>query len=582
MLTALVRLHSALQEVRLPLALPGVEEQRADRAELVTQLEDYLIPRVTTMDGPLLAVVGGSTGAGKSTLVNSIVGRRVTESGVLRPTTRSPVLVHHPADAGWFGQDRLLPELVRVDRPTNDPAALQLVASDAVPHGLAVLDAPDVDSVDASNRALAAELLAAGDLWLFVTSAARYADQVPWELLRQAAERSTSVAVVLDRTDPDDAGTVATHLARMLASRGLKDCPLFTVPETTLTDDGLLPPGAVDDLHAWLRALAADADGRAAVAIRTVLGTIRTLGGRSHLLAGGVQAQIAAAARLRESVAAAYAESVVAARAATADGTMVRGEVLARWTEFVGSGELLRSLEERVGWLRDRLLNAVRGRPQTAELVARSVAVGLGSVLVEHAEVAAGRAAAAWRGDPAGVSLLAEAAARGDDLGRATPTARREAQALAREWQDGLTRMVRAEGSDTRSTTRYLTVGIDGLAVALSVVVLSQSGGTLAVESPSAAPGAGAVAQRLLDAVFGEQAVRSMASRARGDLDRRVEALLTREGARHQAVLDDLGLVPAAPEHLREAARRVDDLRFRSTRGTGGGHGDAVPARPTP
>jgi len=272
---------------------------------------------------------------------------------------------------------------------------------------------------------------------------------------------------------------------------------------------------------------------------------------------------------------------------------MVRGEVLARWTEFVGSGELLRSLEERVGWLRDRLLNAVRGRPQTAELVARSVAVGLESVLVEHAEVAAGRAAAAWRGDPAGVRLLQDASARGEDLGRATPTARREAQALARDWQDALTRMVRAEGSDTRSTTRYLTVGIDGLAVALSMVVLSHTGGSLAVGSTAGAgagagagaeagPAAGAVALRLLEAVFGEQAVRSMASRARGDLDRRVEALLAREGARHQSVLDDLGLVPAAPEHLREAARRVDDLRFRSTRGAAGGAGDTAPAAPTP
>ena len=33
------------------------------------------------------------------------------------------------------------------------------------------------------------QLLAAADLWLFVTSAARYADQVPWDFLRKAAER---------------------------------------------------------------------------------------------------------------------------------------------------------------------------------------------------------------------------------------------------------------------------------------------------------------------------------------------------------------------------------------------------------
>ena len=37
------------------------------------------------------------------------------------------------------------------------------------------------------------------------------------------------------------------------------------------------------------------------------------------------------------------------------DGSLLRGEVLARWQEFVGTGELLRTLQDRVGRLRDRL-----------------------------------------------------------------------------------------------------------------------------------------------------------------------------------------------------------------------------------
>jgi len=98
MVAALVRLRAALQSATLPLGLPGVDEQRAARDEMVDQLEDYVIPRIVTLEAPLLTVVGGSTGAGKSTLVNSLVGAVVTESGVLRPTTRSPVLVCHPAD----------------------------------------------------------------------------------------------------------------------------------------------------------------------------------------------------------------------------------------------------------------------------------------------------------------------------------------------------------------------------------------------------------------------------------------------------------------------------------------------------
>src|SRR5690606_21617084 len=156
------------------------------------------------------------------------------------PTTMSPVLVHHPDDGHWFGQDRLLPELERVSGSTNDPGALQLVPSESVPQGLAILDAPDIDSVEERNRTLAAQLLAAADLWLFVTSAARYADQVPWDFLKAASERSAAVAIVLDRTADEALETVATHLARMLAARGLKDSPLFTVPERPVSDEGLL------------------------------------------------------------------------------------------------------------------------------------------------------------------------------------------------------------------------------------------------------------------------------------------------------------------------------------------------------
>ena len=74
---------------------------------------------------------------------------------------------------------------------------------DALPPGLALLDAPDVDSVVETNRELAGQLLAAADLWLFVTTAARYADAVPWDLLRTAQERGTALAVVLDRVPPE-------------------------------------------------------------------------------------------------------------------------------------------------------------------------------------------------------------------------------------------------------------------------------------------------------------------------------------------------------------------------------------------
>jgi predicted GTPase len=558
MLTALVRLRSALQAARLPLDVPGVEDQRAAQREMVDQLEDYVIPRLTTIEAPLLTVVGGSTGAGKSTLVNSLVGRRVTEPGVLRPTTRSPVLVHHPDDAGWFGQERLLPDLERVTRSTVDPGALQVVASDTVPAGLAILDAPDVDSVEERNRTLAAQLLAAADLWLFVTSAARYADQVPWDYLRQAADRSTAVAIVLDRTPADAVQTVSTHLARMLASRGLKDSPLFVVTEGPVSEEGLLPPDAVADIRGWLESLAEDSDARARVVKQTLEGAIRTLTRRAHGVADAGAEQVTAVQRLRADVDKAYDEAVAAIDTASADGTLLRGEVLARWQEFVGTGELLKTLENRVGWVRDKLVNAIKGKPQQADRVTVAVESGLETLILEHAEAAAERAAGSWQSMTAGRTLLADA---GEDLGRASRDLRRQAERSVRDWQQDVLEMVRTEGADKRTSARFLAYGVNGLSVALMVVVFAHTAGLTGAEA-GIAGGSAVLGQKLLEAVFGDQAVRSLAERSRVALEARVETLLDAERARYLDLLDSLELDEETPELVRDAARRVDDLRF--------------------
>lgn len=562
MVTELVRLRQALQDVSLPLDLAGIDAARKTRTELMDQLEDYVIPRMMTIDAPLLAVVGGSTGAGKSTLVNSLVGSRVTTPGLLRPTTRSPVLVHHPADGHWFGQDRLLPELERVQHATNDPKALQLVASESMPAGLAILDAPDVDSVEEQNRLLAAQLLAAADLWIFVTSAARYADQVPWEFLKAAAERSTAVAVVLDRTPADAVQTVATHLARMLAARGLKDSPLFIVHEGVVSEQGLLPASNVAEVRAWLDMLADDASARHAVVTQTLDGAVRALTFNVHPIADAAAGQAGALGQLRSDAESAYDAALRAVMTATSDGTMMRGEVLARWQEFVGTGELLKSLEDKVGRIRDRMVNAVKGKPQQAERVSVAVESGLELLILEQAEAAAERAQAAWQQTEAGRGLLADAPG---DLGRASRALRSKAERAVRDWQQDVVEMVRGEGGGKKTTARFLAYGVNGLGVALMVVVFANTAGLTGAEV-GIAGGTAVVGQKLLEAVFGDQAVRDLAARARSALEARVGALLAEEQARFTGVLDVLAVDAEAGDRLRQAARRVDDVRYSAQR----------------
>src|SRR4029078_12750713 len=93
-------------------------------ALLLAELADYLLPRLRQMDAPLLMVVGGSTGAGKSTLVNSLIRVALAPAGVLRPTTRAPVLACHPDDQRWFEDDRILPGLSRTTGGPAGPGSL--------------------------------------------------------------------------------------------------------------------------------------------------------------------------------------------------------------------------------------------------------------------------------------------------------------------------------------------------------------------------------------------------------------------------------------------------------------------------
>ncbi|WP_159792261.1 dynamin family protein [Puerhibacterium puerhi] len=579
---ALDALRARLAALRLPLETPGAAAARTDRARAVDQLDDYLLPRLRAARAPLLVVVGGSTGAGKSTLVNSVLGEHVSAPGVLRPTTRAPVLVHHPLDARWFTTDRVLPGLARVSggarAGATDPAppadagspaadaagarvppsrSLRLVASDALPQGLALLDAPDIDSVETANRELAAQLLGAADLWLFVTTAARYADAVPWGLLQQAAARHAQVALVLDRVDPG-AEAVAEDLRRMTREHGLGDAPLFVVPEAAgggepggLTD-GLLPEAAVAEVSTWLSGLGGDPEARARVIAATRDGVVDDLVRRAVHLADAADAQEAADARLREAVERHHADAVRQVEAATSDGALMRGEVLARWQDFVGTSEFFRAVEKGVGRVRDAVVGFFRGRPGAAPQVEQALAHGLESVVLDAAEQAAERTYEAWRGDSAGAALL-----DGLELSRASGQLRAEVAEQVRAWQGDVLGLVREQGAARRGTARALSLGVNALGVSLMVLVFASTAGLTGAEV-GIAGGTAIVAQKLLEAVFGDEAVRKLAVQAKQRLSARVRSVMAGQEARYTAQLDALGTEDAGGAGLRDAARRVE------------------------
>ncbi|GAA2563924.1 energy-coupling factor transporter ATP-binding protein EcfA2 [Neomicrococcus aestuarii] len=548
--TTLETARTELEAASFPLELGSAAQARREREATINQVEDYVLPRYRSLDAPLLVVVGGSTGAGKSTLVNALIGHPVTRAGAIRPTTRQPILLHHPSEEQWFSTQRVLPGLNRIKGrraepnerviaseagDTPDPQAIGsvvLLAEERVPQGVALLDAPDIDSVSDDNRALAGQLLAAADLWLFVTTANRYADAIPWRLLVDAAKRDITVGVVLDRVPPEAAEEIGAHLRSMLSAEGLSDSPLFVVEEARLNDQGMLPAESVAPIQKWLGDIAEDSTGRAGLARKTLNGAVRQLAERMTVIGDAEMDQVNAADRLAEDVHDAYRDAAVEIDSSTKDGTLLRGEVLARWQDFVGTGEFFRSLESTIGRLRDRIGSFFTGKPAPVQTVEDAIETGLHAVIVSAAARAAEVSEQRWKSEPAGRSLIGT-----EDLARVSPGFQDKVAEEVRNWQGDLLELIRTEGEGKRMTARLASFGVNGVAVALMIVVFASTAGLTGIEV-GIAGGSAIVGQKLLEAIFGEDAVRRLAKIAREQLGERVQRLLDEESNRFIDRLD--------------------------------------------
>ena len=241
------------------------------------------------------------------------------------------------------------------------------------------------------------------------------------------------------------------------------------------------------------------------------------------------------------------------------DGSLLRGEVLARWQELVGTGEIFKQLDAGVGRLRDRITSFVTGKPRTATTddLGEALEDGVAQLLEAQLEAAAAVTARAWRADPAGEALLE----RHPDLARPGAGVRERSQQLVHDWQSDVLDLVRKQAGSKRTTARYLALGVNGIGVLLMVLVFASTGGALLGSEVAIAGGSAVVAQRLLEAVFGDQAVRSLAAAARRNLMERVGTLLDQERARYERVLADVGVSPEVAAHLRSAAAEVEAQR---------------------
>jgi energy-coupling factor transporter ATP-binding protein EcfA2 len=566
--SALLNLRKRITAVPLLYEAPGLAEAKAERVKLLSQIDDYVLPRLRRSAAPILVALVGSTGAGKSTLVNSIVGMQVSATGVRRPTTNSPVLACHPDDADWFAENNFLPSLPRVRqeglaRPGRD-GLLVLAATEGMPKGVALLDTPDIDSVVKAHHEFAYQFLDASDLWLFVTSASRYADAPVWQVLQHARDRGASLGIVLSRVPSGARSELVGHFTAMLDANGIGDADRFVIPETRVAD-GMLPPDAFSPIRAWLTDTARKDERRVAVLTQTMSGVLDTFKARVPALAARAEAQLAVRSRLRAAAEAPYQDALAAVQKRARDGSLLRGEVLARWQDFIVTGDLMRTLRSRKPARQGKRARKRQG-PERAIALKTALRAALESQIVAAAGRAAEDADGRWRTDPAGSALIAGAerdrasgeqtdrlfasafGSSGDAgstdaavLGRAAPDLPLRAARAVSAWQDHVLRLVQDAGRRKRSAARSAPLDDDSLALLMVLAILGESGtGSHAAAAPEDSDIL-VLPRRIVTAVLGEQPVGAVVQTARAELNERARLLLDEELLRFSEVIDGAG-----------------------------------------
>ena len=540
-LDPLIDLANALR--RRSTTAPGPE--REARAEsLRRHVEEYLLPRATDLESPLLVVIMGSTGAGKSSLLNALAGGPVSPSGVLRPTTRQPVAVVHPEDAGG-----------RLEQ-TAERANLDVRLDAFGRRGMAIVDAPDFDSAEGANREAALHLLEVADLVILVTTATRYADQAPWDVVARARARGVPFRAVINRLPADDAeaDAVLDDFRRLLEKAGAGGGPhVVAVREGSVDPErDALAADAVAPIREALDGLVESDAERRAVAQRGLRGALRGVPHAVEAIVREIDEEQRAVSALRTAADRAFEERRGALDEELGRATFLRAEVLRQWQDFVGAGQVARFLSEGIGKVVASVRSLIEGtRAAPATEVREAAFADLVALAVQHADTAAQRTASSWSTDRFGSLALA-----GDDhLWRASAELPSRLTAELEEWAVGIGERIRELGARRKGLAQVASLGVNAVGTSAVLAVFVHTGGLTGTEVGITA--ATAVAnQKLLEAIFGEANVAAFVGRARADLRELLDRAFVEERARFERALGETG-DPGLAHQLREAARRV-------------------------
>ena len=532
-----------------PTANPAAE---ARTRQLHDHLEGFVLPRLADLDAPLLVLLLGPTGAGKSSLLNTIAGAEVSKAGVLRPTTKDAVLYTSESDSNRILASGRLAAIAK--------ERLRLAAVPATADGVAVIDAPDIDSVERDNRELADVLVEISDLCVFVTTATRYADLVPWEVLHRVRERGLPLVVVLNRVpaDEEDRRAVVADAKRLLSETDTPDkkqpVELIAIDEGDVDPrvNGLAREKARPLLERVAR-LAAEAHERRDVATRALAGSLRGLAPLAHSIADDLEHEAIDADALRRIAATTYAEELASLARAMQGGLMLREEVLRRWNDFVGADQVARFISSGIGRLRAILITAFRGTPAApVTVVEAEMTTTLEALALRHATDAARRTSIAWSERSEAAALVA--------ANHALWSASEGFGSAVREglgaWMGAIVDDVRAHAGRKRAVAQVAALGVNAVAVAVMLGVFAYTAGLTGAEVGIAA-GTAFLNQKLLEAIFGEGAMGELISKARARLLTLLTSLFEDERARFDALAPAPGPMRELAAELRAAVEGI-------------------------
>jgi len=211
------RVDEVLDAVDLAIARSRGVVSDERRIQLLDRMRDLRIRRGYLGETVLLALAGG-TGSGKSSLLNAIAGDSIASVSHLRPHTDRPL--------AWIPQN-------------PDPGVIEMLLDlgvtemheQSVMPELAIIDLPDMDSVEEWHRRTVEELLPRVDLVMWVFDPEKYRDRVIHEeFLEPLVEFRDQFVFGLNKIDmvsPADLDDIRADLIAALEHDGFRRPEVF-------------------------------------------------------------------------------------------------------------------------------------------------------------------------------------------------------------------------------------------------------------------------------------------------------------------------------------------------------------------